>query len=183
MKASKVRSHDPSSFRSRGQVDPRSGRGRTILRGVTPLESISYEVTRLLGSRAAFGRHQGVLPTSHFARHHWPTWKEGQAAPRRRPQPFSRILTAWRDCMKSNRRSADGGSSVARNTKIEPSEAVFCAWWGNASKPIRSFHTVSEGVFSELRPNAVLGSSAWALHTSVFVRSPYRGMRRAEVDG
>jgi len=26
----------------------------------------------------------------------WPTWKEGQAAPRRRPQPFSRILTAWK---------------------------------------------------------------------------------------
>ena len=25
-----------------------------------------------------------------------PTWKEGQAAPRRRPQPFSRILTAWK---------------------------------------------------------------------------------------
>jgi hypothetical protein len=26
----------------------------------------------------------------------WPTWKEGQAAPRRRPQPSSRILTAWK---------------------------------------------------------------------------------------
>jgi hypothetical protein len=25
-----------------------------------------------------------------------PTWKEGQASPRRRPQPFSRILTAWK---------------------------------------------------------------------------------------
>ena len=25
-----------------------------------------------------------------------PTWKEGQAGPRRRPQPFSRILTAWK---------------------------------------------------------------------------------------
>src|SRR5829696_4423539 len=24
-----------------------------------------------------------------------PTWNEGQASPRRRPQPFSRILTAW----------------------------------------------------------------------------------------
>jgi hypothetical protein len=23
-------------------------------------------------------------------------WKEGQAAPRRRPQPFSMILTAWK---------------------------------------------------------------------------------------
>ncbi len=26
----------------------------------------------------------------------WPAWKEGQAAPRRRPQPFCRILTAWK---------------------------------------------------------------------------------------
>jgi hypothetical protein len=25
-----------------------------------------------------------------------PTWKEGQAAPRRRPQPFSSVLTAWK---------------------------------------------------------------------------------------
>jgi hypothetical protein len=25
----------------------------------------------------------------------WPEWKEGQAGPRRRPQPSSRILTAW----------------------------------------------------------------------------------------
>jgi hypothetical protein len=25
-----------------------------------------------------------------------PTWKEGQAAPRHRPQPFSMILTAWK---------------------------------------------------------------------------------------
>jgi len=25
-----------------------------------------------------------------------PTWNEGQASPRRRPQPFSRILTAWK---------------------------------------------------------------------------------------
>ena len=30
-----------------------------------------------------------------------PTWNEGQASPRRRPQPFSRILTAW------NRNSAN----------------------------------------------------------------------------
>ena len=32
-----------------------------------------------------------------------PTWNEGQASPRRRPQPFSRILTAW------NRYSANFG--------------------------------------------------------------------------
>jgi hypothetical protein len=25
-----------------------------------------------------------------------PPWKEGQAGPRRRPRPFSRILTAWK---------------------------------------------------------------------------------------
>src|SRR5215218_4471329 len=51
--------------------------------------------------------------------------------------------SAWRDCMKSSWRSPDGGSSVAPNTKIEPSEAVLCAWWSTASTPIRSFHTVS----------------------------------------
>src|SRR5829696_7645926 len=45
--------------------------------------------------------------------------------------------------MKSSWRSPDGGSSVTPNTKIEPSEAVFCAWWSTASTPIRSFHTVS----------------------------------------
>src|SRR5215208_4951115 len=45
--------------------------------------------------------------------------------------------------MKSSWRSPDGGSSVAPNTKIEPSEAVFRAWWSTASTPIRSFHTVS----------------------------------------
>src|SRR5215204_2865567 len=31
-----------------------------------------------------------------LARHLWLTWKEGQAGPRRCPQPFSRILTAWK---------------------------------------------------------------------------------------
>jgi hypothetical protein len=31
-----------------------------------------------------------------LARRPWLTWKEGQAAPRRRPQPFSRILIAWK---------------------------------------------------------------------------------------
>jgi hypothetical protein len=45
--------------------------------------------------------------------------------------------------MKSSWRSPNGGSSVAPNTKIEPSEAVFCPWWGTGSTPIRSFHTVS----------------------------------------
>src|SRR5215204_6349956 len=45
--------------------------------------------------------------------------------------------------MKSSWRSPDGGSSVARNTKIESCGAVFCAWWGTGSTPIRSFHTVS----------------------------------------
>jgi hypothetical protein len=45
--------------------------------------------------------------------------------------------------MKSSWRSPAGGSSVAPNTKIEPSEAVFCAWWGAGLTPIRRFHTVS----------------------------------------
>jgi hypothetical protein len=35
--------------------------------------------------------------------------------------------------MKSSWRSPDGGSSVAPKTKIEPSEAVFCAWWATDS--------------------------------------------------
>src|SRR5215208_4583865 len=61
--------------------------------------------------------------------------------------------------MKSSWRSPDGGSSVTPNTKIEPSEAVFCAWWSTASTPIRSFHTVSEGEFSEVRPHRVLRGS------------------------
>src|SRR5215207_2592649 len=61
--------------------------------------------------------------------------------------------------MKSSWRSPDGGSSVARNTKIESCGAVFCARWGTGSTPIRSFHTVSEGVFSEVRGDGVLRSS------------------------
>src|SRR5215216_5271082 len=64
--------------------------------------------------------------------------------------------------MKSSWRSPDGGSSVTPNTKIEPSEAAFCAWWSTASTPIRSFHTVSEEEFCEvgLPHYGVLGSSA-----------------------
>src|SRR5215218_8249791 len=61
--------------------------------------------------------------------------------------------------MKSSWRSPDGGSSGARNTKIESCGAVFCARWGTGSTPIRSFHTVSEGVFSEVRGDGVLRSS------------------------
>src|SRR5215207_2359288 len=45
--------------------------------------------------------------------------------------------------MKSRWRSPDGGSYVARNTKIESCGAVLCAWWGTGSTPMRSFHTVS----------------------------------------
>src|SRR5215210_6144264 len=47
------------------------------------------------------------------------------------------------DCMKRSWRSPDGWSSVARNVEIEPCGAVFCAWWGSGSTPIRTFHTVS----------------------------------------
>ncbi len=32
--------------------------------------------------------------------------------------------------MKSSWSSPEGGSSVAPSAKIEPIEAVFCAWWG-----------------------------------------------------
>src|SRR5215213_4772747 len=52
--------------------------------------------------------------------------------------------------MKSSWRSPDGGSSVTPNTKIEPSEAVFCAWWSTASTPIRSFHTVSPRLYEKV---------------------------------
>src|SRR5687767_9737402 len=52
--------------------------------------------------------------------------------------------------MKSSWRSPDGGSSVVRHTKIELCGAAFCAWWATGSTPIRSFHTVSEGKFSEV---------------------------------
>jgi hypothetical protein len=38
----------------------------------------------------------GCSADESLARHLRPTWKEGQAAPRRHPQPFSRILTAWK---------------------------------------------------------------------------------------
>src|SRR5215208_2733192 len=70
--------------------------------------------------------------------------------------------SAWRDCMKSSWRSPDGGSSVARNTEIQSCGAVFCAWWGTGSTYIRSFHTVSEGDFSEvgLPHYGVLGSTS-----------------------
>jgi hypothetical protein len=35
--------------------------------------------------------------------------------------------------MKGSWRSPEGGSSVAPKTKIEPSEAVICAWWATDS--------------------------------------------------
>jgi hypothetical protein len=31
-----------------------------------------------------------------LAKHLWLTWKESQTGPRCRPQPFSRVLTAWK---------------------------------------------------------------------------------------
>ena len=52
--------------------------------------------SRLLRLRVAVGRRLGVRPTSHLQGTFGPTWKEGQAAPRCRPQPSSRILTAWK---------------------------------------------------------------------------------------
>src|SRR5215207_10068458 len=64
--------------------------------------------------------------------------------------------------MKSSWRSPDGGSSVARNTKIEPSEAVFCAWWGTGSTPIRSFHIVSRETVLKFRIGFHLDSHKWS---------------------
>src|SRR5215213_4178999 len=63
--------------------------------------------------------------------------------------------------MKSSWRSPDGGSSVARNTKIEPCGAVFCAWWGTGSTPIRSFHTVSLGTSVNRSPADVPEAAGW----------------------
>src|ERR671920_83182 len=61
--------------------------------------------------------------------------------------------------MKSSWSSPEGGSSVAPHTEIEPCGAVFCAWYSTGSTPIRSFHTVSEGSFCEVRHDGVLRSS------------------------
>src|SRR5215211_6438372 len=44
----------------------------------------------------------------------WLTWKEGQAAPRHRPQPFSRILTAWKGLSRTF--SCTGFSEVPQPT-------------------------------------------------------------------
>src|SRR5215208_7087030 len=86
--------------------------------------------------------------------------------------------------MKSSWRSPDGGSSVARNTKIEPCGAVFCAWWGTGSTPIRSFHTVSEGEFSEVRGGVgEMASWVWrglACLGSGLGRRASRGSERAQ---
>src|SRR5215217_6372975 len=88
--------------------------------------------------------------------------------------------SAWRDCMKSSWRSPDGGSSVAPNTKIEPSEAVLCAWWGTRSTPFRSFHTVSEGEFCEVGPQGDLEVSGLVLRQPFFDRQ-YDPFRQHEV--
>jgi hypothetical protein len=42
------------------------------------------------------GRHRGVRPTSHSEGTSLANVEEGQAVLRRRPQPSSRILTAWK---------------------------------------------------------------------------------------
>src|SRR5215217_3635467 len=82
--------------------------------------------------------------------------------------------------MKSSWRSPDGGSSVAPNTKIEPSEAVLCAWWGTRSTPFRSFHTVSEGEFCEVGPQGDLEVSGLVLRQPFFDRQ-YDPFRQHEI--
>jgi hypothetical protein len=54
-----------------------------------PMRSRRSGPGRPLGDTKVSGRR--VTPKAP-----WLTWKEGQAAPRHRPQPFSRILTAWK---------------------------------------------------------------------------------------
>jgi hypothetical protein len=46
--------------------------------------------------------------------------EEGQAAPRRRPQPFLRILTAWRDCLETPNRPHDEVLRVCATDKRAP---------------------------------------------------------------
>jgi hypothetical protein len=73
----------------------------------------------LLRSRAALGRRRGVRPTSHLQGTFRAHVEEGQAAPRRRPQPSSRILTAWK---VNSAKSAGGGFAKWA------AEILMCVW-------------------------------------------------------
>jgi hypothetical protein len=92
--------HVISSLRCRQQLPP-DERERTDDTVTRHAEASSYEVTTLR-LRVAVGQHPSRCPADEsLARHPWLTWKEGQAAPRRRPQPSSRILTAWKGDSKN----------------------------------------------------------------------------------
>src|SRR5215212_8171245 len=62
--------------------------------------------------------------------------------------------------MKSSWRSPGGGSSVARNTKIEHSESAFCALWGTSSTPIRGFIQSQKGNSAKFPSNSELYTCA-----------------------
>jgi hypothetical protein len=84
---------------------------------------------RPLGDTKASGRR--VTCKAPFG----PTWKEGQADPRRRPQPFSRILTAWKGYSRK---------SVCRRSRIPRSDraTIFCMNIGGGG-PSRLFRAVA----------------------------------------
>src|SRR5829696_1074355 len=87
--------HVKSSLRCRQQLlpDEQEGSDDTVM---SHAEASSYEVTTLR-LRVAVGRYRGASRRVTCKAPLGPTWKEGQAAPRRRPQPSSRILTAWKE--------------------------------------------------------------------------------------
>src|SRR5215203_4419120 len=97
--------HGSSSFRCRHQLPP-DEQERTDDTVMSHAEASSYQVTTLLRLRVAVGDTRGSGRRVTCKAHLRLTWNEGQAAPRRRPQPPSRILTAW------NWNSAKSTSSI-----------------------------------------------------------------------
>ncbi len=117
-----------------------------------------------------------------LARHLWPTWKEGQAAPRRRPQPFSRILTAWKDgfceasCERHSRKfgllstppvlSPDGPPTLGNGHGAQPSADTLpiSARLSSAESPTAHHDQAhsqlhGQGYDLQISPLPILGSS------------------------
>src|SRR5215217_6646553 len=84
----------------------------------------------------------------------------GQAAPRRRPQPSSRILTAWRDCPKRGPREASKADLDVMRRPKWLQRALTAACRATPGVLSKAFRTVSEGEFCEveLRNDGVLRS-------------------------
>jgi len=90
-----VTSQAPFHVAVTSQPEERERTDECAVRGHSTGGELLFEVTMLLRPRAALGRRRGVRPTSHSQGTFLAHVEEGQAAPRRRPRPFSRILTAW----------------------------------------------------------------------------------------